>query len=85
MSIRTFRNKVIRTKYGLDGLRAARGPRRVRRSLFRIAKHRAAKRAEAAERARNEATAQANRPQRKRPGIIGRAMRALGFGKRVGG
>lgn len=37
MSIRTFRNKVLRYKFGLDGLRSMRGPRRYRRSLRRFA------------------------------------------------
>lgn len=38
MSIRTFRNKVLRYKFGLAGLRSMRGPRRLRRSLHRFAK-----------------------------------------------
>lgn len=92
MSIRTFRNRVVRYKFGLAGLRLMRGPRRYRRSMYRLAEAEAKKRE-----ARNpEATARAKAIQNRKPsssakptafGGVVRAVRSIfnkAFGRQKG-
>lgn len=63
MSIRTSRNKVLRYRFGLEGLRSMRGPRRIRRSLARLAKVEAERR----ERSGLSAAAKAKAVESRRP------------------
>lgn len=83
MSIRPFRNSVLRYKFGLSGLRSLRGNRRIRRSMFRIAAFRKAakEQADAAEQARQRGIEQRAASARK-PGLFSRL--ASMFSRKVG-
>lgn len=80
MSIRTFRNRVVRYRFGLAGLRLMRGPRRYRRSLHRLAEAEAKKRAASGMFAAAKAQAAANRKassSTQKPSVLGRIATGL--------
>ena len=88
MSIRTFRNGVLRYKLGLDGLRAFRSPRKTRGTLRKLAAYEKAKREatrRAAEKAAETLLGHGRRAERKKP-LLERASRFIRsfFSRKVG-